>query len=187
MKQLLLIGAFAATVLGACNNAGNHESEKKEVAKTEQAAQDVQAPPTAQTATLSPADQAKADADLILKYLKDNGLEGKAKSTATGIYYIIEKEGSGPNPTQQNTVKCHYKGTLLNGQEFDSSYSRNQPLEFPLSAVIPGWQQGIPLLKKGGKGKLLIPSGLAYGQRAMGDKIPANSVLLFDVELLDFK
>jgi len=129
--------------------------------------------------------QAIADNKLIIEYIKTKGL--KAKHTQSGIYYVIENPGSNEHPTAANTVKCHYTGTLLNGKKFDSSIDRGTPLEFALNHVIKGWTEGIPLLGKGGKGKFIIPSGLAYGTRAMGADIPANSVLVFDVELFDFK
>lgn len=125
------------------------------------------------------------DEDLIKKYIKEKGLT--AKKTPDGIYYVIEKEGEGSNPTVQSTVEVHYKGTLLDGSTFDSSYDRGEAATFLLARVVPGWQKGIPLFKKGGKGTLLIPSSLAYGKRGAGAKIPANSVLRFDIELIDIK
>ncbi len=132
---------------------------------------------------LSPAEQLKIDEEKIEAFVKEKGLKNVQK-TESGIRYIIEKEGTGANPTIDDKVKVHYKGTLLDGSEFDSSYARNQPAEFPLKGVVKGWQEGIPLIKTGGKGKLIIPSGLAYGSRGR-PSIPANSVLIFDVELLD--
>ncbi len=132
-----------------------------------------------------PTTQELKDKNLILQYLIDNELE--YQHTESGIYYIIEKEGEGEgHPTGTDLVKTHYRGTLLDGKQFDSSYDRGEPIEFPLRGVIQGWQEAIPLLKPGGKGTFIIPSGLAYGDRAMGADIPANSVLKFDVELLDF-
>ena len=119
---------------------------------------------------------------MIAKFVKDNKL--KVQQTPSGINDIIETEGTGEHPTINDQVKVHYKGTLLNGTQFDSSYDRGEPITFPLKGVVKGWQEGIPLLKKGGKGKLIIPSSLAYGERAR-TSIPANSVLVFDVELLD--
>jgi FKBP-type peptidyl-prolyl cis-trans isomerase len=127
--------------------------------------------------------QNEEDDKLIQSYLSSNNL--KAEKTATGIYYIIEKAGNGKHPAAENTVKVHYKGTLLDGTKFDSSYDRNEPAEFPLTQVIPGWTQGIPLFEEGGKGKLIIPSSLAYGENAPpGSPIKPNSVLLFEIELL---
>ena len=121
----------------------------------------------------------------IEAYLAANKLKKKAKTTEDGIYYVMEEEGSGKSPTISDRVKVHYRGTLLDGKQFDSSYDRGQAAEFPLAGVIEGWQKGIPLFKEGGKGKLIIPSALAYGEKAIGDDIPANSILVFDIELLE--
>ncbi len=129
--------------------------------------------------------QAEKDDALISSYLKENNIE--AKKTDEGIYYTISKEGDGSHPDVSNKVTVHYEGKLMNGTIFDSSYKRGQPATFPLSGVVPGWQLGVPLISKGGKGTLYIPSGLAYGPRGAGGSIPPNSVLIFDVELLDFQ
>ncbi len=130
------------------------------------------------------AKQIGIDDKIIQDYIKANKLD--AKKTASGLYYVIEKAGNGKHATAADKVKVHYKGTLVDGTKFDSSYDRNQPIDFPLSGVIKGWTEGIPLLEEGGKGKLLIPSGLAYGQNApQGTPIKANDVLIFDVELLE--
>ena len=110
----------------------------------------------------------------------------KTKQTKSGIHYVMEKEGEGDaHPTVNSQVTVHYRGTLLDGTVFDSSYDRGEPISFKLSQVIPGWQEAIPLLKKGGKATFVIPSGMAYGARKAG-KIPPNSVLAFEVELIDF-
>jgi len=128
--------------------------------------------------------QITTDDNIIKEYIKKNNL--KAEKTASGLYYIIEKTGNGKHATAADKVKVHYKGTLIDGTKFDSSYDRNEPIDFPLSGVIKGWTEGIPLLEEGGKGTLLIPSGLAYGQNAPpGSPIKANEVLVFDVELLE--
>ncbi len=119
----------------------------------------------------------------LIEYCLEMGWD--CKKTSDGLFYFIEKEGEGPNPTLQNKVTVHYSGTLLDGTEFDSSKDKN-PITFRLGMVIPGWQKGIPLLKKGGQGKLLIPSQLAYKDKPNGE-IPANSPLIFDVELIDVK
>ena len=97
---------------------------------------------------------------------------------------ITEVEGEKPVAT--DVVKVHYKGTLLDGTEFDSSYSRNEPTTFPLNRVIPGWTEGLQLMPVGSKYKFTIPSELAYGERDLG-KIPANSTLVFEVELLEIQ
>ncbi|MEO1434765.1 MAG: FKBP-type peptidyl-prolyl cis-trans isomerase [Bacteroidota bacterium] len=129
--------------------------------------------------------QQAIDDAAIIAHLKENGVD--AQHTESGIYYTIETEGDGNHPAATDVVTCHYTGTLIStGDKFDSSYDRGQPTEFPLTGVIKGWQEGIPLLSKGGKGTLYIPSGLAYGARAIGGVIPANSVLKFEVELVDF-
>ena len=127
------------------------------------------------------------DEEIIEGYLKEKGLT--AKKTGSGLRYIIEKEGAGPNPEPGDIVTVHYTGMLLDGTKFDSSLDSNKPLTFAIGRgqVIRGWDEGIALLKKGGKGKLIIPSSLAYGERGAGGVIPPNSVLIFDVELVDLK
>jgi FKBP-type peptidyl-prolyl cis-trans isomerase len=107
-----------------------------------------------------------------------------AQSTASGLYYIITQEGTGDHPTLQSTVKVRYKGYRLNGDVFDQT-SGTSTATFPLTQLILGWQEGIPLLKKGGKGTFFCPSDLAYGSQQVGD-IPPNSVLIFEIELVDF-
>lgn len=121
----------------------------------------------------------------IQAFLADKNID--AQRTASGIWYVIEKTGTGGHPDLSSKVKTHYKGMLLNGAVFDSSYDRGQPLEFGLRQVIRGWQEGIPLLQKGGKGTFYIPSGLGYGSNGAGGVIPPNAILIFEVELLDFK
>lgn len=109
------------------------------------------------------------------------------KPTSQGIYYMITKEGVGvAHPDSKTKVTAHYEGTLLDGTKFDSSYDKGKPFSTKLTQVIKGWQIAIPLLKKGGKGKFVIPSTLAYKGRAMGN-IPAHSILVFDIELMDFE
>ena len=112
----------------------------------------------------------------------------KEVTTATGLRYTDVVIGDGPMPKPGQTVRVHYTGTLMNGTKFDSSFDHpdKQPIEFPLGAhaVIEGWDEGIATMKVGGKRKLVIPPMLAYKDQAMGDKIPANSTLKFDVELV---
>lgn len=120
------------------------------------------------------------------KYLEQNRTKAGVKTTASGLQYETLTEGTGVVPAATSTVKVHYRGTLLNGKEFDSSYKRNQPIEFPLNRVIPGWTEGLQLMKVGGKTRLTIPSQLAYGDQG-NPSIPANSTLIFEVELLDVK
>ena len=127
--------------------------------------------------------QENIDKDLILEYISENNLD--AQSTASGLYYIIEKEGVGEYPDIYSSVTVYYKGYLLDGTVFDET-SPNEPVKFQLLQVIPGWQEGIQKFKAGGSGKLLIPSELGYGSYAQSG-IPANSVLIFDIELVSFE
>lgn len=111
--------------------------------------------------------------------------EPKEEKTASGIVITTLKEGGGASPKPADVVKVHYRGTLTDGKEFDSSYKRGQPATFALNRVIPCWTEGVQAMKVGGKVKLLCPSNLAYGSRGVPGLIPANSSLLFEVELLD--
>lgn len=122
--------------------------------------------------------------ELLQAYFAENNLS--PQSTSTGLYYIIEVPGSAEKPTAQNSVLVDYRGYFLDGDQFDSSYDRGQPAQFPLSGVIPGWTEGLTFFGKGGKGMLFIPSQLAYGNRGQGE-IPGNTPLIFDIELLDFQ
>jgi FKBP-type peptidyl-prolyl cis-trans isomerase FkpA len=108
----------------------------------------------------------------------------KTETTASGIAITVLKEGSGESPKATDTVKVHYRGTLLDGKEFDSSYKRGEPTSFPLNRVIPCWTEGVQTMKPGGKVKLVCPSNLAYGARGVPGLIPADSPLVFEVELL---
>jgi len=121
----------------------------------------------------------------IKQYLTENKIETQA--TRSGLYVVIEKEGSGPKPQKGDRVKLHYTGTLLNGTKFDSSVDRGQPFIFPIGKgnVIKGWDEGIAMLHVGSKAKLIIPSNLGYGDHDRGSIIKAYSTLIFDVELLD--
>lgn len=131
--------------------------------------------------------QKTIDAKVIEDFLAKNNLKAKARKTASGLYYIPQVEGTGPSPSQGDNVKVHYTGKFLDGKEFDSSKNQGKPLELQVGQgmVIPGWEEGILLMKKGEKGLLVIPSGLAYGPEAYGP-IPGNSVLQFEMELIDF-
>jgi FKBP-type peptidyl-prolyl cis-trans isomerase FkpA len=109
------------------------------------------------------------------------------ETTPSGLVYRSLKEGTGPSPAASDTVKVHYRGTLTDGKEFDSSYGRGQPAEFPLNGVIRCWTEGVQKMKVGGKARLTCPPAIAYGNRAVGGVIPANSTLVFEIELLDVR
>ena len=121
------------------------------------------------------------------KYLVENKKKEGVKTTASGLQYKSLKEGAGPQPKASDTVTVNYRGTLIDGTEFDSSYKRGEPATFPLNGVIKGWTEGLQLMKKGSKFQFVIPPNLAYGERAVGADIGPNSTLVFDVELLDVK
>lgn len=105
-------------------------------------------------------------------------------TTSSGLVYRSMQEGSGPQPTAADTVRVHYRGTFPDGREFDSSYQRGQPAEFPLNRVIKCWTEGVQRMKVGGKARLVCPPAIAYGVRGAGGVIPPNATLHFDVELL---
>ncbi len=117
------------------------------------------------------------------KYLEEQAAAAGAQKQPSGLIYFETQAGTGAQPVATDTVKVHYKGTLTNGTEFDSSYKRGSPAEFPLSGVIKCWTEGVAKMKVGGKAKLVCPAEIAYGERATGN-IPPNSVLNFEVELL---
>jgi FKBP-type peptidyl-prolyl cis-trans isomerase FkpA len=105
----------------------------------------------------------------------------------SGVVITHIKQGSGPMPSASDTVRVHYRGTLTNGTEFDSSYKRNQPISFPLKRVIPCWTEGLQKMRPGGKARLFCPAHTAYGARGVPGTIPPDSVLIFDVELLSIE
>jgi FKBP-type peptidyl-prolyl cis-trans isomerase FklB len=121
------------------------------------------------------------------KFLTENKKKEGVKTTASGLQYKVLKEGSGASPKETDTVVTHYKGTLLDGTEFDSSYKRNEPATFPVNRVIKGWTEALQLMKPGAKYQLFIPAALAYGERGAGRDIGPNSTLIFEVELLSIK
>ena len=121
------------------------------------------------------------------KFLADNKKKEGIKTTASGLQYKVITDGKGKTPKATDTVKTHYRGTLINGTEFDSSYKRGEPAEFPVGGVIKGWTEALQLMKEGSKWQLYIPSDLAYGERGAGKDIGPNSTLIFDIELLSVK
>jgi FKBP-type peptidyl-prolyl cis-trans isomerase FklB len=121
------------------------------------------------------------------KFLEENKKKEGVKTTASGLQYKVLKEGTGPQPKATDMVTVNYRGTLIDGTEFDSSYKRGQPATFPLNGVIKGWTEGLQLMKPGSKYQFFVPSNLAYGERSVGPDIAANATLTFEVELLEVK
>ena len=120
-------------------------------------------------------------------FLAANKNKEGVKTTPSGLQYKVIKSGAGVTPTASDTVTAHYKGTLLDGSVFDSSYDRNEPITIPANAVIKGWTEALTMMKVGDKWQLFIPAELAYGEKGAGGAIGPNAVLQFDVELLDVK
>jgi len=117
------------------------------------------------------------------EFLANNAKKPGVKVTASGLQYEIITEGTGKTPSPTSKVTVHYEGKLVDGTIFDSSYKRGETISFPLNGVIQGWQEGLQLLKEGGKAMLYIPSNLGYGEKGAGNIIPGNSTLIFTVEL----
>jgi FKBP-type peptidyl-prolyl cis-trans isomerase FklB len=130
------------------------------------------------------AEATKAAKEAGEKFLADNKTREGVKVTASGLQYVVEKEGEGAQPTAEDEVTVHYTGRLLNGQVFDSSVQRGEPATFPLNRVIPGWTEGVQLMKEGAKYTFFIPSDLAYGPQGIPNAIPPHSTLIFEVELI---
>jgi FKBP-type peptidyl-prolyl cis-trans isomerase FkpA len=128
-------------------------------------------------------DQAKVDREIIRKYISDSSLV--ADSTASGLFYVIADSGIGANPVSTSSVLVYYKGYFTDGTIFDQNPA-GLPKTFLLNGVIAGWTEGVPKIRKGGKIKLLIPSALGYGSAGFGG-VPGNTVLIFDIELVNFQ
>ena len=130
--------------------------------------------------------KAKKNAEAGAAFLAENAKKAGVETTESGLQYKVVTAGDGPRPSAEDTVKVHYKGTLLDGTSFDDSYERGEPVTFPLSQVVPGWQEGIALMPVGSKYTFWIPSKLGYGERGTpGGPIGPNATLVFEVELLD--
>jgi FKBP-type peptidyl-prolyl cis-trans isomerase FklB len=120
-------------------------------------------------------------------FLLENGKKEGVKTLPSGLQYRVLSEGTGKMPTKKDTVTVHYRGTFINGTEFDSSIARGQPATFKVDGVIPGWTEALQLMKEGAKWQLFIPPKLAYGERGMPPRIPPQSTLIFEVELISVK
>ena len=131
--------------------------------------------------------QATKNLEAGKKFLAENAKKEGIITTASGLQYKVIKSGDGPTPKAEDTVTTHYRGTLIDGREFDSSYSRGQPASFPVNGVIKGWTEALQLMKVGDKWELFIPADLAYGAAQRGEVIEPNSTLLFELELLGIK
>ena len=129
-------------------------------------------------------DKAEANLKEGMDFLEQNKTKENIVALESGLQYEVLKEGDGAQPTAAQSVTCHYHGTLLNGNIFDSSVQRGQPATFPLNRVITGWTEGVQLMKVGSKFRFFIPPHLAYGDRQVGSDIGPNSTLIFEVELL---
>jgi FKBP-type peptidyl-prolyl cis-trans isomerase FklB len=120
-------------------------------------------------------------------FLAANKTKEGVVTLPSGLQYKILQQGTGPKPTLNDTVVCNYRGTLIDGKEFDSSYKRGQPETFPVNKIIKGWMEALPLMPVGSKWQLFVPPDLAYGERSAGPDIGPNSTLIFEVELLSIK
>jgi FKBP-type peptidyl-prolyl cis-trans isomerase FklB len=120
-------------------------------------------------------------------FLAENAKKEGVKTLPSGLQYKVLSEGNGKTPAKSDTVTVHYRGTFLNGTEFDSSIARGQPATFPVNGVIPGWTEALQLMKEGAKWQLFIPPELAYGERGMPPRIPPQTTLIFEVELISVK
>lgn len=121
------------------------------------------------------------------RFLAENAKKESVVVLPSGLQYTVLTEGTGAQPKATDRVKCHYEGTLTNGQVFDSSYRRGEPAVFPLDGVIAGWTEGVQLMKEGAKYRFFIPYNLAYGERGAGQAIPPYAALVFDVELISIE
>ncbi len=131
--------------------------------------------------------QAEVNHKAAAKFLAENGKKPDVVTTASGLQYRVLAPGSGPSPKPTDEVTVNYSGKLLDGTEFDSSYKRGEPAKFPLNHVIPGWSEGVGLMKAGAKYELFVPPSLAYDLRSPTPTIPPGSMLIFTVELMSFK
>jgi FKBP-type peptidyl-prolyl cis-trans isomerase len=165
---------FGFILLGSCGS----DQEQSQPESTQQEKEGVPAQQTAAGMTV-----AEQNLQEGKKFLEANAKKEGIISTASGLQYQILKEGKGEKPKLTDQVVCDYAGTLLDGQEFDSSYKRGEPAQFPVNRLIPGWTEALQLMPVGSKWRLFVPSDLAYGPRGAGGVIPPNATLIFELEL----
>lgn len=178
--------AFAQAIQDYYN--GNAKMDSKKVEEVLKKFQEKKMKEAQEKKKITDAENAKKGAENLKKgeeFLKANATKKDVVTTKSGLQYSILKKGKGAQPKATDKVKVHYEGKLLDGTVFDSSYKRNEPTEFFLNRVIPGWTEGVQLMKIGSKFRFYIPSNLAYGKNSAGAHIGPNSTLVFDVELLE--
>ena len=185
MKSSTLRKLFCATFAAALTLGPVFEGCSSQSGTTESAenAEHSKKSETSKTAESSPT----AAPDKGEQFLAENKTKEGVRTTGSGLQYKVLKEGSGKSPAVTDTVVCNYRGTLINGTEFDSSYKRGEPAVFALNHVIRGWTEGVQLMKEGSKYQFFIPSNLAYGSHGAGDLIGPYETLIFEIELIKVK
>ena len=168
MKKFLVIALSALFIMGLTSCGSNETTSST----------------TTEEATPDTGQQIKDNKTLGREFLEENAKNDSVVQTASGLQYMVLKEGKGAKPGPTDIVTVHYTGRLLDGTVFDSSVERGEPASFPLDKVIPGWTEGLQLMSEGSEYRLFIPSELAYGSKGSGDKILPNATLIFDVQLI---
>ena len=182
MQNLLYLLPFALLLLSCGNASPSKQPPKDSIEIKKSANEEDLLLSAASDLVANPRTQAEKDKNSIINYMMDQGIE--LQSTNSGLYYQIIEEGTGKNVEWGDWVKVHYKGYTLDGKVFDSSYKKGKPIEFYVGNMIAGWNEGLELMKPGGKAFLVVPSGLAYKEKGLLDIIPPNTTLAFEVELL---
>lgn len=173
-------GVSLATAVAGIEDAFNGNAEQLSVDEINGAFAEIQ-----QVIKREQAEKSKHLAAEGAAFLEANAKREGVTVTASGLQYEVIEQGSGATPSARSTVRTHYRGTLISGKEFDSSYRRNEPTEFPVNGVIAGWTEALQLMPVGSKWKLFIPYNLAYGERGAGADIGPFQALIFEIELLD--
>lgn len=185
LLSAVCFGTSQGLIAASAPAANTNPSANANTAATSAAASS--AAESASASSASPQSIAEKNLNMSQAFLEENKKQPGIKTLASGLQYKIIREGAGTSPEPTDFVTVHYRGTLINGTEFDSSYARNEPATFAVNAVIPGWTEILQLMKPGAKWTVYIPPQLAYGARGAGSKIAPNSALIFDIELLAVK